>query len=281
MSGVVHFEIPADNEDRARKFYESVFGWTFQVLPEMEYSLAMTTPVNHRGMPTGSGAINGGIFRRGDMLVAPVVTIDVDDIDAALEQIQSLGGATVRGRMEVPGSGWNAYFRDSEGNVVGLWQNAQPRPRTEEPTLVHCTEQPTAVVRETVAMAALTEFFSRAFGSVMAEAQRQNVQLAGPPFALYRGVPTETVDVEAGFPIAGRMSESGTVVTGTLPETDAFEAVHTGPYETLGETYSAIQDRMREAGKNPSGAMWEFYLNGPPSEPDPSKWQTKVVWPVD
>jgi predicted enzyme related to lactoylglutathione lyase len=187
MSGVVHFEIPADNEDRARKFYESVFGWTFQVLPEMEYSLAMTTPVNHRGMPTGSGAINGGIFRRGDMLVAPVVTIDVDDIDAALEQIQSLGGATVRGRMEVPGSGWNAYFRDSEGNVVGLWQNAQPRPRTEEPTLVHCTEQPTAVVRETVAMAALTEFFSRAFGSVMAEAQRQNVQLAGPPFALYRG----------------------------------------------------------------------------------------------
>lgn len=49
MSGVVHFEIPADNEDRARKFYESVFGWTFQVLPEMEYSLAMTTPVNNRG----------------------------------------------------------------------------------------------------------------------------------------------------------------------------------------------------------------------------------------
>ena len=126
MSGVVHFEIPADDEDRARKFYQSVFGWTFQVLPEMEYSLAMTTPLNEQGIPAQPGAINGGIFRRGDMLQAPVVTIDVDDIDAALEQIGRTGGKTVRGRMEVPGSGWNAYFRDSEGNVIGLWQNAGP-----------------------------------------------------------------------------------------------------------------------------------------------------------
>ncbi|HJV98317.1 MAG TPA: VOC family protein [Arthrobacter sp.] len=125
MGAVVHFEIPADNEDRARKFYQSVFGWTFQVLPEMEYSLAMTTPLNEQGVPAEPGAINGGIFRRGDMLQAPVVTIDVDDIDAALEEISRTGGKTVRGRMEVPGSGWNAYFQDSEGNVIGLWQNAR------------------------------------------------------------------------------------------------------------------------------------------------------------
>lgn len=76
-------------------------------------------------MPAEPGSINGGIFRRGDMLPAPVVSIDVEDIDAALEQIGQLGGDTVRARMEVPGSGWNAYFRDSEGNVIGLWQNAE------------------------------------------------------------------------------------------------------------------------------------------------------------
>ena len=102
MGGVVHFEIPADDEDRAREFYQSVFGWTFQVLPEMEYSLAMTTPLNDHGMPVEPGSVNGGIFRRGDMLQAPVVTIDVEDIDAALEQIGQLGGETVRDRMEVP-----------------------------------------------------------------------------------------------------------------------------------------------------------------------------------
>lgn len=121
--GVVHFEIPADDEGRARDFYTSAFGWKFQVLPEMEYSLAMTTPMDEAGRPAVSGSINGGLFRRGE-LTAPVVTVDVDDIDAALEKIAALGGSVFRAKMEVPGMGWNAYFKDSEGNIVGLWQNA-------------------------------------------------------------------------------------------------------------------------------------------------------------
>ncbi|AXJ08357.1 VOC family protein [Arthrobacter sp. PM3] len=123
--GVVHFEIPADDEDRARQFYSSVFGWGFQVMPEMEYSLAMTTPMDETGRPAVAGSINGGLFRRGE-LTAPVVTIDVDDIDAALAEIAARGGSVFRAKMEVPGMGWNAYFKDSEGNVVGLWQNAAP-----------------------------------------------------------------------------------------------------------------------------------------------------------
>ncbi|HEY8701947.1 MAG TPA: GyrI-like domain-containing protein [Arthrobacter sp.] len=287
MGGVVHFEIPADDEGRARDFYRSVFGWNFQVLPEMEYSLARTTQSDSQGRPEAPGSINGGIFRRGDLLQALVVTIDVDDIDVALEQIGRLGGETVRGRMEVPGSGWNAYFRDSEGNVIGLWQNAVTSAQaasaaavTPEATLIHCSEQPTAVLRERVAMDALPEFFGRAFGAVAAEAQRQNVQLAGPPFALYRGTPTETVDVEAGFPIAGTLADAGTVIAGILPEAEAYVAMHTGPYDTLESTYTVIQDQIKAAGKRPSDTMWEYYLNGPPSEPDPQKWQTRVVWPA-
>ncbi|HET7139127.1 MAG TPA: VOC family protein [Arthrobacter sp.] len=131
MGGVVHFEIPADDEDRARAFYQSAFGWTFQVLPDMEYSLAMTTPPQADGVTARPGSINGGIFRRGNVLSAPVLTIDVEDIDAALARIGRLGGQTVRERMEVPGTGWNAYFRDTEGNVVGLWQSAEPVARPE------------------------------------------------------------------------------------------------------------------------------------------------------
>ncbi|KRE79581.1 VOC family protein [Arthrobacter sp. Soil763] len=123
--GVVHFELPADDEGRAREFYSSVFGWGFQVMPEMEYSLALTTPMDEHGRPAVSGSINGGLFRRGE-LTAPVVTVDVDDIDAALARIEAGGGTVHRGKMEVPGSGWNAYFKDTEGNIVGLWQNAAP-----------------------------------------------------------------------------------------------------------------------------------------------------------
>lgn len=149
-----------------------------------------------------------------------------------------------------------------------------------EPTLVQCAEQPTAVVRERVAMDALPEFFGRAYATVAAEAARQDVQLAGPPFALYRGTPTETVDVEAGFPITGTFADTGTVVGGTLPETEAYEAVHTGTYDTLERTYNAIQEQMKAAGEAPSEMMWEYYLNGPSDEPDPQNWQTRVVWPV-
>ena len=124
--GVVHFEIPADDENRAREFYSSIFGWEFQVLPEMDCSLAMTTPLDEQGRPTVPGSINGGLFKRGEGLTAPVVTVDVDDIDAALERIAALGGSTLREKMQVGGMGWNAYFKDSEGNIVGLWQNAAP-----------------------------------------------------------------------------------------------------------------------------------------------------------
>lgn len=120
--GVVHFELPADDENRAREFYTSVFGWGFQVMPEMDYSLAMTTPMGDDGRPAVAGSINGGLFRRSD-LTTPVVTVDVEDIDDALRQIVALGGSVHREKMEVPGMGWNAYFKDTEGNVVGLWQN--------------------------------------------------------------------------------------------------------------------------------------------------------------
>ena len=122
----MHFEIPADDEDRARDFYSSAFGWEMNPLPEMNYTLIMTTPVDDRGMPSTAGSINGGLYRREGKLTAPVVTVDVEDIDAALQKIESLGGSTVTPRQEVPGMGWTAYFRDSEGNVVGLWQNARP-----------------------------------------------------------------------------------------------------------------------------------------------------------
>ena len=67
--------------------------------------------------------------------------------------------------------------------------------------MIKTSEQPTAVVRERVPMANLTEFFGRAFGAVMAAAQAQHASPTGPPFALYHGMPTDTVDVEAGFPV--------------------------------------------------------------------------------
>ncbi len=124
--GVVHFEIPADDEVRAGKFYSSAFGWTVSPVPELSYTMIQTTPTDESGMPSVPGSINGGMFRRQGTVTSPVVTVDVDDIDAALESINALGGSTVMPRQEVGNMGWSAYFKDTEGNIVGLWQNAVP-----------------------------------------------------------------------------------------------------------------------------------------------------------
>lgn len=143
-------------------------------------------------------------------------------------------------------------------------------------------EQPTAMLRETVPMNALREFFDRAYKAVMAAVQQQNVQLAGPPFALYRGMPTDVVDVEAGFPLAAPYpgGAEGGVSAGVLPAGPALQAMHVGPYDSLPETYSAVMARMRAEGLTPGDAMWEYYLSDPAAEPDPAVWKTLVVWPV-
>ena len=150
----------------------------------------------------------------------------------------------------------------------------------QQPRRIHITEQPVAVVRERVPMDSLTSFFDRAFGAVMAAVQMQGARPAGPPFAMYHGMPGETVDVEAGFPIAGNFEGTGEVSSGVLPDTDAFEAVHTGPYDTLGSTYDAIREHMEADGAAPADSMWEYYLTDPQKQPDPATWQTRVVWPV-
>lgn len=125
MSGrIVHFELPFDDEARARTFYGEMFGWDLQSYPGMDYTLVSTGPSGDRG-PTEPGFINGGMARRSEHFTAPTVVVDVDDIDTTLGEVESRGGTVLSGKSQVGEMGWSAYFRDPEGNVVGLWQTAR------------------------------------------------------------------------------------------------------------------------------------------------------------
>jgi len=126
MRKVVHFEIPADDVERAKSFYGSVFDWQLNTM-QMEggdYTIATTTPVNDSMMPTEAGAINGGLMERSDLTPSPVITIGVDDIDQSLKEVEAEGGSTVTPRTPIPGMGAFAYFKDPEGNVMGLWETS-------------------------------------------------------------------------------------------------------------------------------------------------------------
>lgn len=126
MSGrVVHFEIPFDDGARARGFYKEAFGWNVQELPEMGYTMVASGPTSDQGMPNEPGFINGGMLARADgPSSGPVVTVDVDSIDDALRKIEKLGGATVVDKQPVADMGFAAYFKDPEGNLMGLWESA-------------------------------------------------------------------------------------------------------------------------------------------------------------
>jgi predicted enzyme related to lactoylglutathione lyase len=125
MSGrIVHFEIPFEDQDRANAFYTKAFNWQLASMPGMGYTLVTTGPSSEETGPTEPGYINGGMLQRQEPITSPVLVIDVGDIDATLAQIGELGGSTVRGREPVGDMGFAAYFTDSEGNLIGLWETA-------------------------------------------------------------------------------------------------------------------------------------------------------------
>jgi uncharacterized protein len=127
MRKVVHFEIPVDDVERAKGFYGSTFGWQLQTMPigDGEYTIVMTTPVDEQTqVPTEPGGINGGMMRRSpEGPRSPVITIDVDDIEVSLKDIETQGGRTLTPKTPIPGMGAFAYFEDPEGNLLGLWES--------------------------------------------------------------------------------------------------------------------------------------------------------------
>ncbi|HQT44471.1 MAG TPA: VOC family protein [Candidatus Micrarchaeota archaeon] len=123
MDSVMHFEIPAANVNRARKFYKGVFGWGMVSYPKMDYTILRTTPVDKKTrMPKERGAINGGMMKRSREVKSPVITVVVSSIDASAKKIAGKGGKIIVPKTPIPGMGFSAYFKDTEGNVMGLFQ---------------------------------------------------------------------------------------------------------------------------------------------------------------
>jgi len=128
MNKVVHFELPADNADRAKKFYKETFDWQIQDIPEMNYTILRTVQVDDKMMPKESGAINGGMFLRKDSdnsVNGPSFAVEVEDIDEAVKKIRNAGGLIIKEKMPVGDMGFIAYFKDTEGNILSVWQTTK------------------------------------------------------------------------------------------------------------------------------------------------------------
>ncbi len=142
---VVHFEIPADDPERAARFYRELFGWEIKKFGAeegekdgraeagereasdatpgpAEYWMIMTVPAGEEGKPTRAG-VNGGLMRRQHAGQTPVNYIGVGSVDDHAARALELGAEIVLRKTPVQGMGWFAWVRDPDGNVLGLWES--------------------------------------------------------------------------------------------------------------------------------------------------------------
>lgn len=145
--------------------------------------------------------------------------------------------------------------------------------------LVEVPSEVVARVRARVPLQDMTTFFGAAFEQVMSALPDAGGRVSGPPFGWYHGMPTDTVDVSAGFPVAGDVHvPDGGVVVEERPGGRAAVAVHVGPYDTIEGTYAVVSAWLAERSLHPREDMWEEYLSEPTG--DPSTWRTRIVMPL-
>ncbi|HEY1247701.1 MAG TPA: VOC family protein [Nitrososphaera sp.] len=117
MATIVHFEIPSENIERAKKFYDALFGWKMEKMPgPMEYWMFATA--NNKGERT----IGGGVMER-KMTNEPItIYIGVDSVNEYAKNVEKLGGKVIKPKTEVTGYGWFAVCMDTENNIFALWE---------------------------------------------------------------------------------------------------------------------------------------------------------------
>jgi len=124
---IVHFEIPAKNAEKLRKFYSDLFGWKIEKAPgPVEYWLIETVPVDEKTMMPLRPGVNGGMYKREHADQKQVNYFSVESIDQYVEKIKKTGGKIVQPKQEVMGIGYVAVAQDPEGNLFAMLEPKQP-----------------------------------------------------------------------------------------------------------------------------------------------------------
>jgi predicted enzyme related to lactoylglutathione lyase len=122
-NSVSHFEIYGDDPDKLAKFYTSLFDWSIEAMPGMDYRLIRTVDTDANGRAVQPGGINGGMLRvPGFRPGAWVNYVNVKSVDESLARAQTLGAKVTKGKTPVPKMGWFAMMVDPQGNNFAIFQ---------------------------------------------------------------------------------------------------------------------------------------------------------------
>jgi effector-binding domain-containing protein len=138
----------------------------------------------------------------------------------------------------------------------------------------------TAVIRLTIPRDQIQNVMGPAIGEVLGAVAAQGIGPAGPVFSRHFRMDPEVFDFEVGVPVSAPVTPVGRVQPGSLQATKVARTVYHGPYEGLGKAWGEFEASIAAAGHRTAPGLWECYLAGPESGPDPSQWRTEFNRPL-
>jgi effector-binding domain-containing protein len=148
------------------------------------------------------------------------------------------------------------------------------------PEITQTSVQLTAMIHLTIPRPEMMRLFGPSVAELMAGLAVQGITPAGPVFAHHLRRPTDTFDFEVGVPVSVPVVGAGRVVPSQKPAMKVARTVYTGPYDGLPAAWGEFMDWIKANGHAPTPDLWECYVTGPHSSPDPSTWRTELNQPL-
>jgi effector-binding domain-containing protein len=148
------------------------------------------------------------------------------------------------------------------------------------PQIAQTAAQPAAVIRLTVPRAEIQHVMGPAYEELMAAVAAQGIAPAGPWFSHHLRMDPSTFDFEVGVPVAAPVAAAGRVTAGQLPAATVARTVFHGGYEGLGPAWGEFDAWIAAEGHTPAPNLWECYVAGSESSPDPATWRTELNRPL-
>ena len=150
----------------------------------------------------------------------------------------------------------------------------------DKPQIVQTEAKPAAVIRLTIPREEIQHVMGPAMGEVMAAVAAEGLTPAGPMFSHHFKMSPDIFDFEVGVPVSGAITATGRVYPSELPAARVARTVYHGPYEGLGDAWGEFKDWLEAEGLPLAPSLWECYVTGPESGPDPASWATELNKPL-
>lgn len=148
------------------------------------------------------------------------------------------------------------------------------------PRITRTAAQPAAVIHLVIPRDEIRNAMGPAIAELMAAVAAQGVAAAGPLFTHHLTMSPDAFDFEVGVPVAAPVTAAGRVRAGELPAATVARTIYQGGYEGLGAAWGAFDAWLRDNGHTPGADLWESYVTGPESDPDPATWRTELNRPL-